>query len=116
MAEWTEEYDLDGLDSDFLAIRSLFVSGHIKKMKQLEKQSPTKIASLLGLNYNSYHEKLKFPESFTAYHINLLAFSCRLDPNIIHNVIQAEIKTRVQAANKKYYDKQKQSKAKSLEK
>ncbi len=114
MAEWVEEYDLEGLDNDFLAIRSLFVSGYIRKMRQLEKQSPTKISSLLGLNYNSYHEKLKSPELFTEYHINLLAFSCGLDPNIIHNIIQTEIKTKVQAANKQYYDKQKHSKAKSL--
>lgn len=116
MADWTNEYDLEGLDNDFLVIRSLFVSGHIKKMKQLERQSPTKIATLLGLNYNSYHEKLNSPELFTLFHINLLAYTCRFDPDIIHNVIQSEIRSKIQSANKKYYDKQRQSKVKSIKK
>ncbi len=48
-------------NTDFLAIKSLFESGIIKSMKLLEKQGPTKMAKALGLQYNSYLDKLNNP-------------------------------------------------------
>ncbi len=111
MGEWLDNCDLEGLDSDFLAIRSLLISGHIKSMRQLDQQSPTKIALLLGMNYNSYHDKLKNPGLFTEAHINLLAYACRLDPAFIHKIIQAEVRKKVEQAYARYEDKLKAIKA-----
>ncbi|KHJ37918.1 hypothetical protein PBAC_19300 [Pedobacter glucosidilyticus] len=105
MSEWDEKYDLEELSPEFLAIRSLFLTGHIKKMSQLEKQSPTKIASLLKLQYNSYHEKLQNPELFSEFHINLLAYACKINPLIIHDIIQAETKSKVKQAYVNYNKK-----------
>lgn len=105
MAEWEKEYNLEDIDPDFIAIRSLFISGHIKKMKQLEKQSPTKVANLLNLQYNSYHEKLNNPGGFTIGHINLLAYACCLDPTVIHEIIQKEIKEVVKSSFVKFRNK-----------
>ena len=38
------------MDSDFLAIKSLFEAGNVKKTGLLEEQSPTKMAKALVLN------------------------------------------------------------------
>lgn len=116
MREWLDDYDLEGLDSDFLAIRSLLISGHIKSMRQLDQQSPTKIALLLGINYNSYHDKLKDPGLFTEAHVNLLAHACRLDPFFIQDIIKVEIKKKIELAYEKYEIKLKLIKAKRGEK
>lgn len=105
MANWSTNINLDGMDSDFLAIRSLFESGHIKKMKQLEEQAPTKMAKLLGLHYNSYLDKLNGPEKFSVKHINTIAYACRLDPTIIFDVIQNEIKTMIKEGVDKFLKK-----------
>ncbi|WP_231426441.1 hypothetical protein [Pedobacter sp. Leaf250] len=86
---------LEDLDADFLAIRSLLLSGSIKSMYKLVTLSPTKIARLLGLNYASYHSKLVNPEKFTEFHINILAYAIHIDPNVIHNVIQHQIQLKV---------------------
>ncbi len=112
MGKWSDDYELEGLDSDFLAIRSLLISGHIKSMKQLDQQSPTKIALLLGMNYNSYHDKLKSPGLFTQAHINLLAYACRLDPDVIHHIIKTETRKSVELAYAKYEARLKTQKAK----
>lgn len=95
MADWNKNFENINLDPDFLAIRSLFESGYIKRMALLKEQSPTKIAKLLGLQYNSYLDKLDFPEKFLVKHIYLLALSCQIDPNIIFNIIQKETQTRI---------------------
>lgn len=97
MAEWSNLANTDTLDADFLSVRSLFLSGSVTTMYKLVKQSPTKIAKLLGLNYSSYHSKLVDPEKFTVFHINLLAYALKIDPSIIHNVIQKEIQDKVKS-------------------
>jgi len=95
MDVWNNNENLDDLDKDFLSIRSLFLSGSIPNMYKLVKHSPTKVAKLLGLNYSSYHSKLVDPEKFTLFHINVLAFAVRIDPNVIHDIIQKQIQEKV---------------------
>jgi len=56
------------------------------------KIDPTKVAQLLGLNYDSYHDKLSNPEKFTSLHINIMAYAFRINPDIIHNVIRKQIR------------------------
>jgi len=75
-------------DPDFLAIKSLFESKIIKSMKLLEKQGPTKMAKALGLQYNSYLDKLNNPQKFTFAHIFKIANLCDLDPDLIYKVIK----------------------------
>lgn len=70
-------------DPDFLAIKSLLESGIIKSMKLLEKQGPTKMAKALGLQYNSYLDKLNNPQKFTFAHIFKMVDLCDLDPDLI---------------------------------
>ena len=78
------------IDADFLAIKSLFESGIIKSMKLLEKQAPTKMAKSLGLQYNSYLEKLNHPEKFTLLHVFKMAELCDLDPDLIYQLIKEQ--------------------------
>jgi len=78
-------------DPDFLAIKSLFESGIIKSMKLLEKQGPTKMAKALGLQYNSYLDKLGNPQKFTFVHILKMADRYDLDPDLIYKVIKNQV-------------------------
>ncbi|WP_316848922.1 hypothetical protein [Pedobacter agri] len=94
MADWEIDFDTQRMDPDFFSIRSMFLSGSISKMYQLVKHSPTKISKLLGLNYDAYHTKLTNPEKFNVLHINLLAYAIQIDPVIISNIIQEEIKNK----------------------
>jgi hypothetical protein len=80
------------MDADFLAIKSLFEAGNVKTMRLLEEQAPTKMAKTLGLNYNSYLEKLRSPEKFAVRHIFIMAKICGLDPNVIFDIIKKEYK------------------------
>lgn len=75
---------------DFLAIKSLFESGIIKSMKLLEKQSPTNMAKALGVNYNTYLDKLSKPELFTIKQIFEMASLCDLDPDLIFQLIKKQ--------------------------
>lgn len=54
----------DTNDIAFEAIKTMFETGKITKMKQLEKLSPTKTAKALGINYGRYIRKLYNPELF----------------------------------------------------
>lgn len=102
MSEWGAKLDLETMDSDFISIRSLFVSSSISKMYQLVKHSPTKVSKLLGLNYSAYHTKLLDPSKFCEIHINTLAYAIQINPVIIHDLIQNEIEQKVIANYEKY--------------
>ncbi|OAQ41968.1 hypothetical protein A5893_02285 [Pedobacter psychrophilus] len=94
MANWTYKFNEDIRDGDFLAIKSLFEAGHVRKMALLKEQSPTKIAKLLGLQYNSYLDKLDNPEKFTVKHIFKIALVCQIDPCLIFDIIQIEVQNK----------------------
>lgn len=94
MANWTKKFKKEILDSDFLAIKSLFEAGHVKKMSLLKEQAPTKVAKLLGLQYNSYLDKLDNPVKFTVKHIFAIALLCQLDPCLIFEIIQLEVQNK----------------------
>lgn len=95
MAAWKEDFNLEDMDPDFLSIRSMFISGSLRNMYQLVKHSPTKISRLLGLNYDAYHTKLQNPEKFNVFHINILAYAIKVDPNLIYDLIQKQIEVQV---------------------
>jgi len=105
MGNWNLPNDEHSFDPNFEDIQTLFLSGRITTMYQLVKRSPTKIAKLLGVNYEAYHNKLSNPEKFTEFQINLMALAFRIDPDIIHNVIQKEIVGKVKDRLKIFYEK-----------
>jgi hypothetical protein len=109
MAEWKFNKDetIKELDADFDNIQNLFLSGKVSKLYQLVERSPTKIAVLLGLNYGSYIDKLQNPERFSTLHINTIAFAIKIDPNIIHDIIQSEIHEKVEAKINKFENRNK---------
>ena len=82
----------NNVDSDFIAIKSLFEAGNVKTMRLLEEQAPTKMAKNLGLNYNSYLDKLINPEKFAIKHIFKMAKSCELNPDLIFDIIKKQYK------------------------
>jgi len=102
MANWEKNVELEGMDPDFLSIRSIFISGSMSNMYQLVNYSPTKISKLLGLNYDAYHTKLANPEKFSVLHINILSYVLQIDPTIINDIIQKEIKDKVLEKIKKF--------------
>jgi len=69
------------------AIRALFVTGTVKKMKDLEYQSPTLVARLMKLNHSRYISKLYKPQDFTIRQVIALANILDLHPHLIADVI-----------------------------
>jgi len=108
MANW-DTIEKDGernpINYRFEDIQSAFLTGKISTMYKLVKRSPTKVAELLGMNYDSYHGKLLNPEKFTVLHINVMAFAFGIDPDLIHNIIQKEIKEKIKAKVKIFENK-----------
>ena len=89
--------------TQYLAIRSLFVSNNIQKMKDLEDLSPTAIAKHLKINHSRYIEKLYKPDTFTIKNIRAFATLLDLDPRIIIEVILKQVPS---ASNKKKKQKE----------
>ena len=69
----------------------MFETGKIKKMKQLEKLSPTKIAKALGLNYGRYITKLHNPELFVIAELKKLSKVLDIKFRIISEVVIGEV-------------------------
>ena len=73
--------------SQLNAIRALFVTGTVKKMRDLEYQSPTLVARLMKLNHSRYINKLYKPQDFTISQVIALANILDLHPHMIAEVI-----------------------------
>jgi len=78
------------------ALKSVFLTGSIKRMKDLEEIHPTYIVRSLGFNHSRYKEKLGKPEEFTIKEIVSIAELIDMDPQIITNIILNQL-----AADKK---------------
>jgi len=78
-------------DIAFEAIKAMFEMDKIKKMKQLEKLSPTKISRALGINYGRYMKKLYNPELFVIAELKKLASIINVEFRIISNVVIDEV-------------------------
>lgn len=72
-------------------LKSVFLTGSVKRMKDIEKLYPTYFAKLLGMNHSRYTNKLLRPERFTAKQIHLLAEHIGIDPHIISDIIYNQI-------------------------
>jgi hypothetical protein len=69
----------------------MFETGKIKKMKQLEKLSPTKMAKALGLNYGRYIRKLYNPELFVIAELKKLSKIVDTKFRTISEVVISEV-------------------------
>ena len=78
-------------NSQFIAVRSMFLSGSIKKMKDIEKLYPTEIAKSLRINHSRYIKKLYNPQEFTVRHLVDLSNLLELDIQVIWDVISRQI-------------------------
>ena len=78
----------------YLALKSMFDSNNIKKMRDIEKLYPTMIATDMGMNHGRYIKKIHNPEEFTIKEICKLASLLQISPSIITNIILAELSSR----------------------
>jgi hypothetical protein len=74
-------------NSQFVAVKSMFLSGSVKRMKDIEKLYPTLIAKSLHINHSRYVQKLYKPDGFTIGQIDQLAKLLDIDVQLILNVI-----------------------------
>jgi hypothetical protein len=79
------------IHSEFILIKAAFESGSIKKMSELEKQKPTRIAKLIGMNQGRYGAKLLKPADFTPSEIIRISLVINVDAGCIINVIKNEL-------------------------
>lgn len=110
MAEWNDIDTSEKLDPAFAAIRSLFLDGSIDTMYKLIHHNPTKIARLLSMSYKTLITKLQEPWKFSTMQILLLAYTTRIDPEIINNIIQKESEKAVKTKHRSFKEKEKKLK------
>lgn len=86
----------------YLALRSMFLSGQVRRMKDIEKIYPTMVAKDLGINHGRYVNKLYKPQEFSIKHIIILANLLEIDPQIIIKIILNQLNSqKVPRKNKK---------------
>lgn len=81
-------------EQQYLALKSMFESNHVKKMKDIEKLYPTMLATDMGMNHGRYIRKLHNPGDFTFKQIFKLASLINVSPSVITNVIVAELSAK----------------------
>jgi hypothetical protein len=79
------------IHGEFILIKAAFESGSIRKMSELEKQKPTRIAKLIGMNQGRYGAKLFKPGDFTPSEIIRMSLVINVDAGYIINVIKNEL-------------------------
>lgn len=87
--------------NQFVAIRSMFLSGSVKRMKDIEKLYPTLVAKSLKINHSRYIQKLYKPEEFTIKQILALSVILELNPQAILDVILKQLSSSLRQVKKK---------------
>jgi hypothetical protein len=87
--------------NQFVAIRSMFLSGSVKRMKDIEKLYPTLVAKSLGINHSRYIQKLYKPEEFSIKQIIALSSILELDPQTIIDIVLKQVNTFSKQGRKK---------------
>lgn len=88
-------------NSQFVAIRSMFISGSVKKMRDIEELYPTLVAKALRVNHSRYIKKLYNPQEFTVRHLVELANIFEIDIQLIWDVISRQISPSAKSLRKK---------------
>ncbi|MBS1738451.1 MAG: hypothetical protein JSS98_17860 [Bacteroidetes bacterium] len=91
----------EGKSNQFVAIRSMFLSGSIKRMKDIEMLYPTLVAKTLGINHSRYIQKLYKPEEFSIKQIIAMSVILELNPQMILDVILKQVGTQAKSGKKK---------------
>jgi hypothetical protein len=81
----------EGKSSQFVVLKSMFLSGSVKKMKDIEKIYPTLVSKTLRINHSRYIQKLYNPQEFTIQHLIALSNLLDLDIQLIWEVILKQI-------------------------
>ena len=106
MANWKKEKETDvKLDSVFTSLKSLFSDGSITSISSLIDYSPSKLAKLLKMSYNTFLIKIHSPWKFSNEHILLLSYTIGIDPSIIIDIIQKESEEHINNEFNKYVEK-----------
>ena len=85
----------------FIAIKSMFLSGSVNRMKDIEKLYPTKVSKALGMNHSRYIQKLYKPEEFKFKNIKALAKLLEIDIQIILDILVKELSVPPKQASKR---------------
>lgn len=87
--------------NQFKGVRSMFLSGNVTRMRDIEDMNPTNIAKSLGINHSRYIEKLYKPEGFTFKHIWKLSELLDIDVQMIIDVIKKELAKTAKVSKKR---------------
>ena len=88
-------------NNQFIAIRSMFISGSVKKMRDIEELYPTLVAKALRINHSRYIKKLYNPQEFTIRHLVELSNIFEIDIQLIWDVISRQIIPSAKSVRKK---------------
>lgn len=86
--------ELENIQEEFKFIKAAFESGKVKKMSDLEKEKPTLISKLLGMNQGRYGAKLFKPHEFSPSEISRISIILDVDAGLIINLIKKGINCR----------------------
>lgn len=79
----------------------MFLSGSVKRMKDIEKLYPTMVAKSLGINHSRYIQKLYKPEGFTMGQLDGLAKLLDIDIQLILDVVIKQLNSTSKGFKKK---------------
>lgn len=88
-------------NSQFIAIRSMFMSGSVKRMKDIEKLYPTAMAKSLRINHSRYIQKLYHPDEFTIKKLMIFCALLDLDLQVVLDVIVRQLNPGGKTSKKK---------------
>lgn len=69
----------------------MFITGSVRRMRDIEDLYPTRIARALGINHSRYIDKLNKPGEFAFKHISNMAQLLDIDIQLIIDVIKREL-------------------------
>ncbi len=88
-------------NNQFIAIRSMFQSGSVRKMRDIEKLYPTLMAKSLKINHSRYIQKLYHPEEFTIKQLIDFSNLLELDFQLVIDVIARQLNTLIKTGKKR---------------
>lgn len=88
-------------NQQFVAIKSMFSSGSVRRMKDIETLYPTGVSKAIKINHSRYIQKLHNPAEFKFKHINDLAKLIDIDIQLILDVIKKELNSRSEIVKRK---------------
>ena len=85
----------------FVAVSSMFTSGNVKRMRDIETLYPTAIAKALKMNHSRYIQKLYKPEEFTMKQLGGIANLLEINIQLILDVVVKQMAQGLKVAKRK---------------